>query len=313
MRPIIPLEFLGFKKLDFDLYDENGNVIYQQGEPITSSKLLRLTQLKVFRRQDSILHDINAPIPEGPPPDIEYQSKISETATNLMIINARKIVTDAISGRMPDIKMCRETVDVIIDEVTDKIEHVQCIGQLRIYDEYTFSHTVNVASMSAALASYVKMSEQDINDLTLSALLHDIGKMRVPIEILNKPGKLSQEEFQKMKDHTILGYDYLMHETGLSENVALAALQHQEKHGGGGYPYGLKGDEISVYAQITSIVDVYDALVSTRVYKKAILSHDAIKMMISEGSHAFNPSLLYKFIYLANMKNSKNIVTFNDK
>jgi len=132
--------------------------------------------------------------------------------------------------------------------------------------------------------------------------------MKVSKAILNKPAKLTPEEFNEMKNHTIYGYKIIKEEMKLGDDIARVALEHQEKYSGLGYPSGLKGKEIHLNAQVAAICDVYDALVSERVYKKGMPSHEAIKIMLSEGSRSFNPFMLYKFVYLANFKDTTNLI-----
>ena len=151
-------------------------------------------------------------------------------------------------------------------------------------------------------------SEKEIEEITLAGLLHDIGKSKIDKEILMKPKPLAPNELEIMKQHTIYGYDIIKNKLELPEKIALVALEHQEKYGGGGYPQKLKGKEISLFAQITSIADVYDALVSKRVYKDPMSPSDALKIMLSDGSKAFNPFILYKFVYLVNYRNSEELV-----
>ncbi|MEI8378072.1 MAG: HD-GYP domain-containing protein, partial [bacterium] len=232
----------------------------------------------------------------------------SQEIADYLVGNTKKIIRQIEAGELPDTTLCEATRDVIIDEISAKIDQVESIHQLRIIDEYTFSHGVNVSSICSALAMKFDFNEKDIQDLTLAAFLHDIGKSKIPLEILNKAKPLIPKELDVMKQHAKYGYDIIKNQMGLAERIALVALEHQEKYNGSGYPHGLKGKEISLFSQITSIADVYDALVSQRVYKDPMTSADAIKIMIAEGSKAFNPFVLYKFIYLVNYKSSDVIV-----
>ncbi|MDD3150119.1 MAG: HD-GYP domain-containing protein [Candidatus Gastranaerophilales bacterium] len=293
-----PLELIGFESLDFDLFDGNNKKIYHNGTSLTPDFLMKLNFKKIYKNITNSTADDFEP---------EFESLISQTATEELIKNTRKIIQRTYDGKSPDTSICERARDTIVEEVGEKLEKIECIGQLRVYDEYTFSHTVNVSSMCSALAFQLGYSEKDIKDLALGALLHDIGKMRIPKQVLNKPGPLDDDEFQLIKSHTIHGYNIIKQEMNLPERIARVALEHQEKFGGGGYPNRLKQNEISAFAQIAAIADVYDALVSKRVYKNPIPSSKAIKIMMEEGSKAFNPRMLYKFIYLANNKDSSNI------
>ncbi|EKE04527.1 MAG: hypothetical protein ACD_20C00052G0002 [uncultured bacterium] len=309
MRRIIPLELVGSEKLDFDLYDEKGEIIYKSGDELTPNFLMMLSYKKVYRKSEPVSLDFETKNIDTPKETIEYKSLISQTATTSLIKNARQVLKATFNKDRPAIAVCNATRDIIVEEVGSNIEKIECISQLRIFDEYTFSHTINVSSMSTALGIVLGFNETDISDLALGALLHDIGKMEVPKDILNKPGKLDPDEFQYMRSHSLLGYQYIKKKMGYDDKVAQVALEHQERYGGGGYPNGLKGKEISLFSQVTAIADVYDALISNRVYKRAIASPDAIKIMLSEGSESFNPYMLYKFIYMANYKEAANLIT----
>ncbi len=310
MRRIIPLELAAYNFLEFDLYDENGEILLRKGDKLTSNILMMLSFKKVYVQEKPLYAiDFDSEIPYLIPEGVETQSIISEKAASELIKNTKKILKASLEGNVPDLNTCENTRDIIVEEIGEKIAKIECIGQLRVYDEYTFSHTVNVSTLSSALAISLGLPESQVKDLALGALLHDVGKMRIPLQILNKPDKLTKEEFEIIKNHTVFGYQLIVNELKLSDDIAEIALHHQERYSGGGYPHGLAGNDISHFSQITSIADVYDALVSKRVYKDSILSHEALKIMTNEGSSSFNPSLLYKFVYLANYKDSAKFIT----
>lgn len=309
MKKISSLEFAGCEEFEFDIYDEDQNIIHKKGAQITPGLLLQLNYKEIYKK-DATKITANVKTTKAAPPPA---SVISEIATKSLLSNTRKILQNIMDDKQPDVSVCESTRDIVLDEVSEKIQKIDCIGQLRIFDEYTFSHTVNVSSMSSALGLILKLSEKELQDLALGALLHDIGKMKIPKSILHKPGKLTNEEFEEMKNHTTYGYEIITKEMLLPESIAKVALEHQEKYGGFGYPNGLKGDEISKFGHISAIADVYDALVSKRVYKEALPSHEAIKIMIADGSKCFNPGMLYKFIYLANFKNGSTLQVSNEQ
>lgn len=155
------------------------------------------------------------------------------------------------------------------------------INALKTSDEYTFKHSVDVATMSMIIAKNMGYSQDDIYNIGVAGLLHDIGKSKVPLEILNKPAKLDDEEFKVMKNHTVFGYEIIKEKENFSKAIALAVLQHHEKMNGKGYPLGVKADKITDFAKILSVVDVYDALVTERPYKKALSQRTAIEMIMS--------------------------------
>lgn len=155
------------------------------------------------------------------------------------------------------------------------------IGALKTSDEYTFKHSVDVATISMILAKQQGLSPAQIHEIGVSGLLHDVGKTKVPLEILNKPGPLDDDEFAIMRQHSVYGYRMIKDRQEFSETVSLAVLQHHEKMNGRGYPMGVSADQITPYAKILSVADIYDALVTERPYKTAYSQRDAIEMIMS--------------------------------
>lgn len=155
------------------------------------------------------------------------------------------------------------------------------ISVLKTSDEYTFKHSVDVATMSMVVAKKMGLKHQDVYNIGIAGLLHDMGKSKIPLTVLNKPARLTDEEFEIMKKHSVYGYQILKEKKEFSDPIALAVLQHHEKMNGKGYPMGVSGDKISPYAKILSVVDVYDALVTERPYKKGMSQRDAIEIIMS--------------------------------
>lgn len=155
------------------------------------------------------------------------------------------------------------------------------ISALKTSDEYTFKHSVDVATMAMIIAKKQGMKQDDIYNIGISGLLHDIGKSKIPTEILNKPAKLNDAEFAIMKQHSTLGYEILKEKNTFSPAISLGVLQHHEKMNGRGYPMGVSEEKICPYAKILSVVDVYDALVTERPYKEAFSQRTAVEMIMS--------------------------------
>ena len=155
------------------------------------------------------------------------------------------------------------------------------ISVLKTSDEYTFKHSVDVATMSMIIAKKQGLSQKDIYNIGIAGLLHDMGKSKIPPEILNKPARLTEEEFAIMKQHSALGYDILKDKTEFEKVIPVAVLQHHEKMNGKGYPLGCSSEQITAYAKILSVADVYDALVTERPYKKSFSQRTAVEMIMS--------------------------------
>ena len=177
------------------------------------------------------------------------------------------------------------TADGIANELLKSIEENNAIAVdisiLKVSDEYTFRHSVDVATIAMVIAKKYGMEERQIRAIGIAGLLHDVGKSKIPGEILNKTGKLTDEEFSVMRQHPAIGYKILMDKQDISDEIARGVLEHHEKMNGRGYPLGLKGEDISPYAKIIAVADIYDALVTERPYKKPMTKRDAVEMIMA--------------------------------
>ncbi len=169
------------------------------------------------------------------------------------------------------------------------------IGEIR--SKETGNHVKRVAEYSYILAKGLGMSEEEAELIRIASPMHDIGKVAIPDAILQKPGKLSEEEYELMKSHTKIGYQLLNNSSRrLLKAAAIVAYQHHEKWDGSGYPQGLKGEDIHIYGRITAIADVFDALASDRVYKKAWEIDRILPLFAEERGKHFDPRLVDVFI-----------------
>jgi response regulator RpfG family c-di-GMP phosphodiesterase len=161
----------------------------------------------------------------------------------------------------------------------------------------TGNHVKRVAEYSMLLALKYELSEQEAEVIRLASPMHDVGKVGIPDAILNKPGPLTEEEFEVIKTHATLGYEMLKHSNKKVLNAAaIIAQQHHEKYDGSGYPNGLKGDNIHIYGRITAVADVFDALCSDRVYKKAWKMDRVLDFLQSEKGLHFDPDIVDLFL-----------------
>ena len=155
------------------------------------------------------------------------------------------------------------------------------IDALKVSDEYTFKHSVDVATMAMVVGRQYGLTDKEIYEIGISGLLHDVGKSKIPNEVLNKKARLTDEEFTIMKQHSLFGYRILEGKSDISDAVRMGVLQHHGKLNGKGYPLGVPNEKISQYARILSVVDIYDALVTERPYKKAFSKRDAVEMIMA--------------------------------
>jgi putative nucleotidyltransferase with HDIG domain len=193
----------------------------------------------------------------------------------------------------------KNITDDLMRAITDNDAVAVDISALKISDEYTFKHSVDVATIAMILAKQQGLSKKQIYDIGVAGLLHDVGKTKVPLDILNKPGRLDESEFAIMKQHSVFGYRMIKDRGEFDEEICLAVLQHHEKINGKGYPVGFSEQQITPYAKLLSVADIYDALVTERPYKKAFSQRDAVEMIMSmteeldmDAMHTFLESMI---------------------
>lgn len=199
-------------------------------------------------------------------------------------------------GNQLNAKAAKAAVSECVDQVLETPDAMQLLTQLKNQDEYTSQHSLNVCILSILLARYLKYSLEELNQIGLCGLLHDMGKMKIPLEILNKPGKLTGDEEKIMRSHTTLGRDIIMSARDVYPGAVDVAYTHHEKLDGTGYPRKLGAFGISAYARIVAIVDAYDAITSDRVYKKGRLHLQAINSLMLGRKNHFDDSLVLKFV-----------------
>lgn len=182
--------------------------------------------------------------------------------------------------RKQDIDGCKEIAKKLVEEILDKGKISLDMIDLRSYDDYTYAHSMNVAVICGAIGIGYGMDERDLGQLVTAALLHDLGKLGVPEEILNKPGRLSKEEYRRMQEHPMLSYELIKDRIDLSAMVKVAVLFHHENVDGTGYPNGVIGDDQTLFTKILHVADVYDALISKRPYKEPYAPYEAAEYMM---------------------------------
>lgn len=175
------------------------------------------------------------------------------------------------------------------------IELFDLLHCMKSIDDSVYAHSINVALISRAIGKWLKLPREELDELTIAGLLHDIGKAEIPDEVLNKTGKLTDEEFELIKSHALKG-SKLLKKAGFSSEIQFAALQHHERSDGSGYPRGLTSDEISDFASIIAIADVYDAMTSARSYRKPKCAFQVIAAFEDEGLQKYNTKFILTFL-----------------
>lgn len=185
------------------------------------------------------------------------------------------------------------------------------LHNIQVLEDSVFMHSINVALIAVTIGKWVALPENDIRNLALAGLLHDIGKTTIPDELLNKPGKLTDEEFDIIRSHPKRGYD-LIREAKLDVRIKEACLLHHERCDGSGYPFALSSNKISPYAKIIAIADVYDAMTSPRSYRPALCPFKAIQIFESDGLYKYDPKFIMTFLEHIGAAYLNNKVLLND-
>jgi putative nucleotidyltransferase with HDIG domain len=204
--------------------------------------------------------------------------------------------TEARMGKAVAVDDAMPLVEEISESVMRNAGAVIGLARLKTVDDYTYMHSVAVCALMIALGRQMELDDEQIRQAGLAGLLHDIGKMAIPAAILNKPGKLTDEEFKTVKLHPVSGHRMLRETPGMPEAALDVCLHHHEKVDGTGYPEGLKGDQISLFARMGAICDVYDAVTSNRPYKQGWCPAESLRRMAEWSKGHFDERMFAAFV-----------------
>ena len=279
---------------DIDALQEQCDYVYIEGR-------LEFTAEPEIKGAEPASRKKKAPVVK---PRIQYINKIAfeeELGTASQGLRkaralARDIIASVRMGRVLDVNRCREVVSETVDSVLRNHQALLWLTQIKHKDGYTAEHSINVCVLAATFARHLGMIRGEIERVALCGLLHDVGKIRVPIEVLNKEGAYTPEELEQMKLHPTHGRDILMSVSGLDAIAVDVAYSHHERISGDGYPRGLGDAQIPYYAKIISVVDAYDAITSNRCYDKARSSKEALDIIYRCRGSQFDDQLALEFI-----------------
>lgn len=209
---------------------------------------------------------------------------------------SRGFMGDVRLGKRVDYEQSGPLAGALVDSVMRNEDALLALKYLKSFDEYTFNHSINVAVVSTIFAKSLGFSEPRLREICQSAVFHDLGKALIPDEILNKPGRLTEEEFAVMRNHPVMGFETLHGVRGPTQDVLRGVLEHHEKYNGSGYPDGLRGEDMGEFGRIIAVADVYDALTSERVYKKGLTPSKALRIMYGMRETDFYPGHVERFV-----------------
>ncbi|WP_429107567.1 HD-GYP domain-containing protein [Aeromonas media] len=207
-----------------------------------------------------------------------------------------KFIRHLKAGEPIDITPLAAVAEEMVDTMFTHGDAMLCLARIRAKDAYLMEHSMNVAILLANFGRYLELERSVLKELTLGGLLHDVGKIMTPDEVLNKPGKLTDEEFGVMRQHVVHSYDILSNTAGITPTMLEVAANHHERLDGTGYPQRLKGDQLSLYTRMSGIVDVYDAVTADRVYKQGMQPTQAFRILLKGINQHFDAELVTKFI-----------------
>ena len=252
----------------------------------------------------SDLPPIEVTLPTPPPPPkrnrqpADMQSEL-EMAAAICVKSKQAVVSmfnEARMGRAVDSVGLQSLVEEISDSVTRNPGALISLARLKTADDYTYMHSVAVCALMIALAKQLKLGDDQQRLAGMAGLIHDLGKAAIPLKVLNKPGKLPDQEFTVVRSHPVEGFHMLKEGGNIPEAVLDACLHHHEKVDGSGYPEKLKGDGISVIARMTAICDVYDAITSDRPYKRGWDPAESLRRMAEWTKDHFDARIFQAFV-----------------
>jgi putative nucleotidyltransferase with HDIG domain len=235
-----------------------------------------------------------------------------DEAVSTGVAAARRVYTDAVqtaqaiwetaqSGDQPNPDAARKIIDSLAKLIQQDRTSLMALTALKRYDNYTFTHMVNVSVLAMAQARSLNIEGTMLREFGLAALMHDIGKVHTPLEVLNKPDKLTSEEFSIMKRHVVDGAHILRRTPGMPALSAIVAFEHHLKMDFSGYPENVGSRKLNVCTMVVTIADVFDALRSNRVYREGLPSERIRKIMLEYESPAYDPTLLRRFVNLVGL------------
>lgn len=245
---------------------------------------------KLLKRAMHLDRPLKKPVP------IQDEMKRADKLYGEAVNYARTFMDDVRGGKSIDVHDATPMVNDLIDSVFRNDSAAAAISKLKAFDEYTYTHCINVSVLAVILGKKLGYPRGKLELIGMAGMFHDVGKAVMPPHILNKPGKLTDEEMDIMRTHPIHGYKLLREQADIPEEIIRGAVEHHEKHDGSGYPRGLKGDQISEIARLLAVVDVYDALTSKRVYKDPLPPGKVLAMMYQWRVTDFHPNIVEQFI-----------------
>ncbi|WP_078594576.1 HD-GYP domain-containing protein [Evansella clarkii] len=275
------------------IYNENGQVLLHKGVVLTKGMIekMKAKGITFVYIEDALTDDLY--IKEG------VSEKTRQESIHTIQSNFRTISEEIVLGKSIDMDKLEPSfssvVKNILSDIRENKEAISMLSDAFSYDTYIFRHSLNVTIYSLALGKKYGLSEKQLEELGMGAILHDIGKIAIPEKILNKKETLTDDEFKLIQEHPEIGFDLLRKSHTISLLAAHCAYQHHERIDGSGYPRGLKGKDIHLYAKLIGVADVFEAVTGNRVYRNAKLPHETLELLYSGVNTLFDKDIVEAF------------------
>lgn len=295
MGYIRPEELRPGMRLKNDLISASGRMFLAEDTILTEVLINRILGLGI--RYINIKDESGERKPE-PEAKTRYQMKEEKfiQAYRDSSGSVRAILDGVRNGREIMLDEVREAVNTFIDLVIEDDNLIPKLYKMQDVDEYTYDHSINVSLLCIMIGKWLKYNDMELKKLAYSGVFHDIGKSKVPLEIINKPGPLDEKEWRIMRQHPVYGYNILKDMKGISRDVLSAVLMHHEREDGRGYPFGIEGVRIHPYAKVVAVADVFDAMASDRVYRKREPAFEVVEHIERSGFVSLDPRITRVFL-----------------
>lgn len=283
------LEFINRVKQDDvlskSILTNDGHVLLRAGVKLNTNYIKKLTELGVFHIyvEDERLEDVDI--------EDERLTELKQSTIKSMS-TIMKNVSDVNSKKLRE---SLKSVEEMINYIIELGDIHKSLYDIQTFDNYTYVHSLDTCIMTSFLGMSSNYNEWDLKEMGIGAILHDIGKTKVSYNILNKKGRLTKEEFDEVKKHTIYGAKILKKNVTMPDSVIKIVEQHHERIDGKGYPYGLTGNQISRFAKIVCVCDVYDAVSNDRCYRNKFSPNDAYELILSGTGTSFDNDTVKNF------------------
>ena len=289
-----------------DVYSYNNQMIVPKGVVLDDKMITRLEFYSVLAIR---VTDEDDPVEEA-----ESQQELSDNSSYSQKVKASKQFKEFEQNFLASTEVFKESLKSIVDEgapidstqllsgitnmITEGMTSISVFDMLhnmRQYDDFTYMHSMNVALICNVFAKWLNMSEREVEIATMGGLLHDVGKLKIPDNIMRKPDKLTPAEYNIIKTHSLQGYNILK-DKDIDDSVKQCALMHHERVDGSGYPLGLNGEKINKFAKIVAIADVYDAMTAARIYRGPLCPFRVIGIFEAEGLAKYDSHYILTFL-----------------